>query len=175
MHSAISLVSPEIAFASFDLAGFGQICVPTHPMRFGFQVDIVPTTVPGRNVLFGLVGRLRDEAGHGRSVGFAVRIDLESGEVWDMINDTGLIGWLPTDDRHNLARFTDEEPMLLSWEVEHLGAALIPRLQIAGEEWLYPAVQRREPMILDTVAGCVGPRGCALETFLHPAVWRESL
>ena len=173
MHNPISLVSPELSFANFDLASFGQLNVPAQPLRFGFQVDIIPAQFESPHLLFGLVSRTRTPEGKTRSVGFAVRVDLTNGEIWDMANDSGLIGWL--ESRGDLGRFTDEEPMLLSWEVEHLGSALIPRLQIGGEEWLYPAVQRHEPMIMDTMAGCIGPKGSALKAFLHPAVWRESL
>jgi hypothetical protein len=173
MHSPTSFMSPELSFANFDLTSFGQVPVPSHPLRFGFQVDIVPSQAPSPHLLFGLAGHVKEASGHSRSVGFAVRIDLSSGEIWDMLNDTGLIGWLECRDR--MDQFTDEEPMLLSWEVEHLGSALIPRLQIAGEEWLYPAVPRYESLVLDTMAGCIAPKGAAAHLYLHPALWRESL
>lgn len=173
MHTPAPLVSSELSFASFELVSFGQISIPPHPLSFGFQVDIVPSQIPSSQILFGLVSRIRDAEGKSRSHGFAVRLDLETGEIWDMINDTGLVAWVESPG--TFYRFTDEEPMLLSWKVEHLGNALIPRLQIAGEEWLYPAVKSHAPMMMDTLAGCTGPKGSALTSFLHPAVWRESL
>jgi hypothetical protein len=173
MHTPAPLVSSELSFASFELVSFGQINVPTHPLSFGFQVDVVPSQIQTSQILFGLVSRIRDESGKIRSHGFAVRIDLETGEIWDMINGSGLVAWL--DSPSTLYRFTDEEPMLLSWKVEHLGNALIPRLQIAGEEWLYPAVQSYAPMTMETMAGCTGPKDAALTAFMHPAVWRELL
>src|SRR5687768_15286449 len=132
MNSPIPVTTPDSAFACFDLVGFGQVTVPEHPLRFGFQLDIVPANVPS-HLLFGLVSSVRDGRGSARSHGFVVRLDLETGEIWDALNDSGLIGWI--DSPQTLSRFTEEEPMLLSWEVEHLGCALIPKLQIGNEEW----------------------------------------
>lgn len=171
MHTPAPLVSPETAFASFDLVSFGSILVPGHPLRFGFQVDIVPAQNACKQTLIALVSRdqeMRNGVSH--SHGFAIKVDLETGEVWDLLNDSGLIGWIerPMDS------FTDEEPLLLNWEVEHHGSALIPRLQIANEVFLYPALKYTEGMVMDTVAGCEAGQG-AQTAFLHPAVWRESL
>lgn len=171
MHTPAPLVSPETAFASFDLASFGEILVPDHPLRFGFQVDIVPSQNPCQHIILALISRqteIRDGVKH--THGFAVKVDLETGEIWDLLNDSGLVGWIdrPMDS------FTDEEPLLLNWEVEHYGAALIPKLQIANEVFLYPALRFTDGMIMDTVTGSETGMG-ALTTFLHPAVWKESL
>jgi len=172
MHSPTSLVSPEMAFASFDLVSFGSVQVPPHPLRFGFQLDIIPEEAPTQ-LLFGLVSQdRRQQNGRSQTLGFAIRFDLVTGEIWDLLNDTGLIGMVD-DPATFFTRFTDEEPMLLSWEVEHLGAALIPRLQIGGEEWLYPALHCPEGTVMDTLAGAAGDKGSTMNAFLHPAVWRE--
>ena len=173
MHTPSPLVSPEMAFASFDLVSFGQVDVPVHPLRFGFQVAIIPALSPPQ-VLFGLVTRGRDADSRAKTHGFAVRLDLTTGEVWDVLNDSGLMGWLDEPEKFHV-RFTDEEPMLLSWQVEHLGTALIPRLHIGGDEWLYPALPYAENMVMDTIAGGAGDKGSTLTAFLHPALWRESL
>jgi hypothetical protein len=63
--------------------------------------------------------------------------------------------------------------MLISWEVEHLGSALIPRLHIGGEQWLYPALSCPDNLIMDTLAGAAGDKGSTMTAFMHPAVWRE--
>ncbi len=173
MHAPTTLVSPEMAFASFDLVSFGSLDVPPHPLRFGFQVDIIPAEDPTQ-IMFGLVSQERQREGRNRTHGFAVRLDLITGEVWDLLNESGLIGMVDEPETF-LSRFTDEEPMLLSWEVEHLGSALIPRLHIGGEEWLYPALPCRDGMIMDTIAGAAGDKGSTMTAFLHPAVWREVL
>lgn len=172
MNTPTPVISSDSAFACFDLVGFGQVTVPEHPLRFGFQVDIIPSQAP-THLLFGLITRVRDGRFSGRSHGFAVRVDLETGEIWDALNDSGLIGWIHSPETLN--RFTDEEPMLLSWEVEHLGNALIPRLQIANEEWLYPTLECRAPMSMDTIAGCLGDQSGGMDVFMHPAVWREQI
>lgn len=173
MHTPTTFVSPEMAFASFDMVSFGILEVPPHPLRFGFQVDIIPEESP-RQIMFGLVSRHRSPEGKTSSVGFAVQFDLQTGEVWDLLNDSGLLGMIPDVDLF-LGQFSDEEPMLLSWEVEHLGSALIPKLHIGGEEWLYPAIGFRDGMRMETLAGGAGDHGSTLSSFLHPAVWRETL
>ncbi|MBB5038942.1 hypothetical protein [Prosthecobacter dejongeii] len=171
MQTPAPLVSSEMAFANFDLLSFGEILVPDHPLRFGFQVDIVPSQNACRQIVIALVAKTSEVSAEGHPMhGFAVRVDLETGEIWDLVNDSGLVGWIerPMDS------FTDEEPLLLNWEVEHHGAALIPRLQIADEVFLYPALLYRDGMTMDTVAGSEAGKAAAA-TFLHPAVWRESL
>ncbi|MES2594047.1 MAG: hypothetical protein V4662_01855 [Verrucomicrobiota bacterium] len=155
------------------MISFGTIEVPPHPLRFGFQIDIVPEECP-KQVMFGLVSRHRSADDKICSVGFAIQFDLQTGEVWDLLNDSGLLGILP-DREAFLEQFSDEEPMLLSWEVEHLGSALIPKLHIGGEEWLYPAIGFRDGMRMETLAGGAGDHGSTLTSFMHPAVWRETM
>lgn len=171
MRAPTAHISPEMAFASFDMISFGMIEVPPHPLRFGFQVDIVPQEAPP-HTMFGLICRQKNREGRSITTGFAVHLDLQTGEVWDLINGSGLLGSIP-DHEAFLATFSDEEPLLLSWEVEHLGTALIPKLHIGGEEWLYPAIGVRECMTMETIAGAAGDRGSTIQAFLHPAVWRE--
>ncbi|HYF35676.1 MAG TPA: hypothetical protein VD994_10330, partial [Prosthecobacter sp.] len=73
-------MSQELSFTNFDLASFGHLNVPAQPLRFGFQVDIVPAQFESPHLLFGLTSRLRTPDGQTRSVGFAVRVDLTNGE-----------------------------------------------------------------------------------------------
>jgi hypothetical protein len=173
MHQPTSLVSPEMSFARFDLVSFGSVEVPAHPLHFGFQVDIIPESAP-HQIMFGLVSRQKMADGKSYSAGFAIHLDLTTGEVWDLLNDNGLLGII---SNHELffSGFSDEEPMLLSWKVEHLGTALIPKLHIGGEEWLYPAIGYRNGMLMQTLAGAAGDYGSTLTAFHHPAVWRETM
>lgn len=164
--------TPVLAAGLFDhrLQTFGCIEVPDHPLRFGFQLDLVPSQTESRQVVFALVAQDGAPGSRPGSHGFAIRLDLETGEVWDILNESGLIGWVEKP----LGSFSDEEPMLLNWEVEHYGAALIPKLQIANEVFLYPAVRCMDGMVMKTFAGCeTGSE--AMPSFMHPAVWRESL
>jgi hypothetical protein len=172
MHSPLTFVTPEMAFASFDLVSFGSIRVPPHPLRLGFQLDIIPSECPNQ-IIFGLISQHRPQVnGRFQTHGFAIRLNLLTGEIWDMLNDSGLIGMVEEPDTFQ-TRYTDEEPMLMSWEVEHLGSALIPRLQIAGEQWLYPALSNPDNLIMDTLAGAAGDKGGTMTAFMHPAVWLE--
>ncbi len=80
-----------MAFASFDLVGFGTLEVPPHPLRFAFQVDISPKESPAQ-VMFGHVSQESNGGGKISSHGFAIRLDLATGEIWDLLNESGLIG-----------------------------------------------------------------------------------
>lgn len=137
--------------------------VPDHPLRFGFQVDLVPQQTEATAVVVGLL-----DASPGSQRGFAVKVDLQTGEVWDLLNDSGLIGWV----ERPMEGFSDEEPMLISWEIEHYGSALIPKLQIGNDTFLYPALRYTEGMSMRTLTG---GEGNVTVAFLHPAVWRESM
>lgn len=174
MESLIASAATDPAFSDFQVMSFGSVLLPDHPIRFGFQVDIVPSNCP-TSILFGLISR--DHVNGGRAAktsGFAVRVDLEMREVWDMINDSGLVGWV--EHPLGLAAFTDEEPLLLRWEIEFHGQVLIPKLIVADQQWLYPAIQCPSPIVMESVVGWQGecdadPRS----VFLHPALWREQV
>jgi hypothetical protein len=100
---------------------------------FGFQI-YAAKPIPHPSLIFAVSqGRVPGR----KAVQFAVKVDLESGEIWDVANDTGVIGWL---DRDLWPSATEEFPLVLRWEIEHTGSALIPRLTIGEEEWLYPSV-----------------------------------
>lgn len=173
MHFPTSLIITEQAFSRFDLVSFGAVQVPAHPLHFGFQVDIIPESAP-HHIMFGLVSRSKTASEKTSSIGFAIHLDLITGEVWDLLNDSGLLGTIG-DHKHFFSKFTDEEPLLLSWKIEHLGSALIPKLHIGEEEWLYPAIAYRNGMKMETLAGAAGDYGSTMTAFHHPAVWRETM
>lgn len=158
----------EPGMESFDWVGFGTLSVPAEPVRFGFQLDMVPP-FDQPEVSFGVIQKDIDT--NTFKMGFAVRIDFERGEIWDLANNMGLIGWL--EHPYGLQGYSAEEPMLLSWEIERIGSALIPKLQVGGEEWLYPSIRSPEALELSAVAGCtaglIKPEDC----FIHPALWLE--
>ncbi len=171
MEPSATIAATERTFQAHDLVTFGRITIPDLKIRFGFQLDIVPSLCPG-HLLFGLVGPAT-RPGDKPIQGFVVRLNTETGEIWDALNDAGLVGWV--EHPLGMKAFTDEEPLLLSWEVEHTGSALIPRLCIAGEEWLYPSIHCEIGESLDTIAGCRTEEAEARQLFLHPALWREQL
>lgn len=173
MESLVSTAAADPAFAGFHTQSYGSLLLPDHPIRFGFQVDIVPENCPN-SIVFGIVSREPANGTHAKTTGFAVRVDLEMREVWDALNKSGLVGWV--EHPQGLAGFTDEEPLLLGWEIEYHGHALIPKLVVADQQWLYPAIQCPNPVVMETVIGWQGqwerdPRS----TFLHPALWREQI
>jgi len=173
MESLLASAATDPAFSDFRVTSYGSLLLPDHPIRFGFQVDIVPANCPS-SILFGLISRDPVNGCRAQTSGFAVRVDLEMREVWDALNGSGLVGWV--EHPHGLAGFTDEEPLLLGWEIEFHGQALIPKLVVADQQWLYPSIQCPNPMVMESVVGWQGdydedPRSI----FLHPALWREQV
>ena len=108
------------ALEPFDVANYGIVEVPSGPARFGFQVDLSPNVIL-REAVFGLIQQ--GSSDDGKSIGFAVRLDLERGEIWDLINDSGLIGWVDKPIGFSVA--AGDEPVLLSLEIERVGSALL--------------------------------------------------
>ena len=126
--------SPAVA-ALHDVAAqcHGRVRVRYCTKNFGFEIRACnPVSHP--SLVFALV---QDSRGTQQPVQFAVRVDLESGEIWDIANNTGVIGWLELGHWKNAG---EEYPLVMRWEIERAGDALIPRLQIGDEEWLYPSV-----------------------------------
>lgn len=163
---------PEAELESFDTLNFGTVSVPARPSRFGFQVDVTPT--PGMNeVVFGLVQSPAGSRSGKPRLGFAVRVDLERGEIWDLVNGSGLIGWVETP----LGCAGSDRTFLLSLEIERIGSALLPKLQVGGEEWLYPAVRSTDALDFVAIAGCAGSTRDSAAHHSHlvkPSVWCEA-
>ena len=168
MLQPLPITVSEPRLEAFDWVGFGTLTVPGKPMRFGFQIDIVPSAL-SPEIAFGVVQR--DPAKGSLGAGFAVRIDLSRGEIWDLVNNSGLVGWI--EHPLGLHSYSTEEPMLLSWEIERIGSVLIPKLQVGGEEWLYPSIRCADSLQLTAVAGCSAEKDHAADWFLHPALWHE--
>lgn len=111
----------------------GRVRVRGNTRSFGFQIHAcIPFSRP--SLVFALC---QDPRTAMNPVQFAVRVDLESGEIWDIANRSGIIGWL---EREPESTGDEHYPLVLRWEIERAGDALIPRLQIGDEEWLYPSV-----------------------------------
>ena len=98
---------------------------------FGFQIS-ASNPMPHPSLVFAL----RSDGGE-FAVEFGIRINLDTGEISDIANGSGLIGWL---DRALWPSDGGEYPLTLRWEIENTGLSLIPRLIIGDEEWLYPSV-----------------------------------
>lgn len=170
--SPSSIHLPQVDIEAFDVLNFGEQTIPATPVRFGFQIDL--SVNPGvSEVVFGLVN---PEKGTrlGQPVGFAIRIDLDRGEIWDIINDSGLVGWL--EEPLGAVSKRGDGRVLLSLEIERTGSALLPKLQIGGEEWLYPALRSSDSLSLTAVAGCSahpGQSAPAIQSFRNPTLWSE--
>ena len=166
------LTLPDVEFESFDVLNFGTVAAPAKPSRFGFQVDVTPSVALGQ-VVFGLMQEPH-RPGMQR-IGFGVRVDLERGEIWDIVNGSGLIGWVEAP----LGSTADGKPesILFSLEIERIGSALLPKLQIGGEEWLYPAVRSLETLDFTAIAGCNGVSNQPLEAddvLANASIWSEA-
>ena len=148
----------------FQLVQYSTVKVPTGPVKFGFQIEVTPSVVLSE-LIFALVEKTGPE---GQRVGFGVRIDWERGEIWDAINDSGLVGWM--DDGWDFQQNT----IKVSFEIERVGSALLPKLIIGDEEWLYPARRSGSPLEMAAVAGCMGNTARGLDpedVFDEPYAW----
>src|SRR5258708_5561388 len=102
MKTTVSPNWPEVLQA-FRIRSHGRIQVLRLTQRFGFQIR-ARDTVPHPALMFGLA----QVDGNGRNARFAVRVEMDSGEVWDAANDGGLLGfiehanWPSRDEAHPL-------------------------------------------------------------------------
>jgi hypothetical protein len=161
---------PIANIESYEIQAFGTQAIPAAPARFGFQVD-VQADAGMKQILFGLISTETPSRAQ-QPIGFGVRIDLERGEIWDAVNDTGLVGWL----EEHLAEFSETGHILLSLEIERTGNALLPKLQVGGEEWLYPAVRSIDAAELSAIAGFNNDGQVLTPTntvFSNPSLWSE--
>jgi hypothetical protein len=173
MQSSAAIFSSALAIRDFSFEGLGHLVVPDHPIRFGFQIDVVPENCPSR-VIFGLIARDPINGGPASCCGFAVRLDLENREIWDVLNGAGLVGWV--EHPLGLACYTDEEPLLLGWEIELHGHNLIPKLQVGDQQWLYPTIHCLQATTMEAVVGWEGEWENGVRGFvMHRALWREQL
>lgn len=111
---------------------FGEVKVTQRTRSFGFQIQAsfhqkLPT------LTFSLTSENAPSPGQ-----FAIQVNFATGEIIDIANETGVIGCLQQDLTEATSR---SERLTLRWSIEHHGGALIPRLEIGEEEWLYPAVR----------------------------------
>lgn len=133
MKSLTPFPWPDVQ-SDFELHRHGKILVRESSSCFGFQIA-ASNPVPHPTLYFAL--HQEPSGAANKPVQFGVRIDLESGEIWDMANRSGVIGTL---DCEALQSDLISHPLSLRWEVEHTGSVLIPRLHIGHEEWLYPSL-----------------------------------
>ena len=117
-----------------NLQSHGKISVQERTLSFGFQIH-ARTPMPRPSIVFTL-SQTSGETNR-RPVQFGIRVDFESGEIWDIANKSGVLGFLEKD---LWPAQEGEYPITLRWEVEHTGHVLIPRLIVGDEEWLYPSL-----------------------------------
>ena len=130
MKTIVSPLWPTV-LETYRIRSHGRIQVRKQTQRFGFQIH-AGDCVPHPSLLFGL--SQVDSSGH--PARFAVRVEMESGEIWDAAHGMGLLGHL---EQASWPSRDDEHPLVLRWAVDHEGPSLIPRLHVGDEEFLYPA------------------------------------
>jgi hypothetical protein len=87
-----------------------------------------------------------------RSPGIGFKIDLQTGLVMDLLNDEGVLGYLP---RRTLA---PDQDITFRIELELIGRVCVPRLVIGGEIFLHPSLYLETRGSLSALTG----------TSLHP-------
>jgi len=87
-----------------------------------------------------------------RSPGIGFKIDFQTGLIMDLLNDQGVLGYLP---RRTLAPHQD---IPFRIEMELIGRVCVPRLIIGGEIFLHPSLYLETRGSLSALTG----------TSLHP-------
>ena len=102
-----------------------------------------------------------------RSCGIAVSIDPLSGEVVDLINSQGVIGYLeavPLEER---------EPIFLCIDVEKLRSIFIPKITVGEEKILHPALHLLNQQPVGLVVGSTDSAAGALFENPHFMITRR--
>jgi hypothetical protein len=87
-----------------------------------------------------------------RSPGIGINIDLQTGLIMDLLNDQGVLGYLP---RRTLAPHQD---IPFRIEMELIGRVCVPKMVIGGESFLHPSLYLETRGSLSALTG----------TSLHP-------
>lgn len=130
--------------SEFDLFSFGSIVLPTQSgsssVKVGFKLNVDQSEIqkltgstkkaPNYSLFFGLVGNSPNAL-----IGFGVRIDFQKREIFDVVNDSGLIGWMEVEKFGHL-----------SIDLDRIGSVILPKFEVGEvetetEEWLYPAAR----------------------------------
>jgi hypothetical protein len=167
MKPAVPLQAKPNALQEFSLLNYGSIDVVPGPAKFGFEIEVTPSVVLSE-VYLALV---QPDTNPGQErVGFGIRIDWERGEIWDALNGAGIVGWLDED----WGGFGS--PVKLSFQIERVGSALLPRLTVGSEEWLYPALRSKTQLKMIALAGVKGNTARDLDPediFDAPHLWQR--
>jgi hypothetical protein len=164
-----SALSSNLGSCLSELSTFGQIDLPEGCAELTFQIDIQPSESP-EELWFGLLN-LSAESHHPVS-GFAIRLDLNRGEIWDAQNGFGLLGTFETGPLWQ-NQFDADETLLLCFKIAKHGPNLVPTLHLGDSTHLYPSLSTTHlnTKALTAVAGAVQP-GRDAEPFCHfPAFW----
>lgn len=162
-------ISPKLGSCISDLSTFGELAIPTGSAEFTFQVDIQPSESP-EELWFGLLSFNTES--HPSISGFAIRLDLNRGEIWDAQNGFGLLGTFETGPLWQ-NQFDADETLLLSFKIQKHGQNLVPTLQFGDLTYLYPALSTSylQANTLTAVAGAVQPGRDAAPCCHFPAFW----
>lgn len=170
MQHLLHTAQPGWTHCLYDLSAYGQLDLPAYDCQLAFEVDILLHDCP-EHVYFGLVSI--DPANQSPRAGFAVRLDLERGEVWDVLNGFGLLASLEQDLRRADSA-SEDDSLLLSLRVNKCGNNLLPDLRIGGERVLYPAICARSCQRLSAITGAFQPGRDAAPFCQFPALWMSA-
>ena len=101
------------------------------------------------------------------SCGIAVSIDPLSGEVVDLINSQGIVGYLDT------VPLEEREAIFLCIDVEKLRSIFIPKITIGEEKILHPALHLNNQQPISLVVGSTDSAAGALFENPHLMITRR--
>ena len=105
-----------------------------------------------------------DYDGTVRRAGIGVSICPRTGEIADMINGQGIIGYLVE------APLETWKSMRIALNVEKIGPVYIPKVMVGDEAILHPALHKSDPQMFVAVAGSTSCSNDNLACFEQPTV-----
>ena len=129
-----SATSPITAFDSerFEVNRIETVHVDSESTSISFEIT-VEHHLAGQKIFCGLLDR-------DLQAGMGLAVDTMTGELIDLINNQGIIGYL------NTSPITEGDPFTLRLTMDKFGSTHICSAHIAGEKILYPSV------LLDSVS-----------------------
>ncbi|MEM0896895.1 MAG: hypothetical protein AAGJ79_08400 [Verrucomicrobiota bacterium] len=131
----------------FNVARVIETDVSSHEGDIMFEIELRLRGV-NQNLFAGFVQSHWFSGGHAEAVpGIGMSIDPASGEVKDLLNEQGIVGYF------DASPFECGETIFFCLSVEKIGNVFLPKLTVGEETLLYPALHLEAGSMMSFVVG----------------------